>query len=250
MSRKKKPTLPVGNIMANMDETEIAQLRFVAEGILRSRRSTKFEKGHPITKGKKHPLLGYAQIMQVCQTNELTVAMKILQSAAAGQPNGDRDKDLEIALAHLAELKPANSIEAILMAQMIAVNDAISRAMSEACSRENSFDTHNWLNSSAKLQRTFLIQLDALQKLRGKGQQTVRVEHVTVAAGGQAIIGNVEHHQVEGGGENGNRELPHVQRPQINSLWSENPERELVPAAGHSREKTLPAARREEQERL
>lgn len=48
-------------------------------------------------------------------------------------------------------------------------------------------------NRATKLMRTFTAQVEALQKLRGKGQQTVRVEHVTVNAGGQAIVGHVEH---------------------------------------------------------
>jgi hypothetical protein len=35
-------------------------------------------------------------------------------------------------------------------------------------------------------------QVAALNKHRGKGQQKVTVEHVYVAPGGQAIVGNVE----------------------------------------------------------
>jgi len=34
--------------------------------------------------------------------------------------------------------------------------------------------------------------LDTLKRYRSKGQQVVRVEHVTVNEGGQAIVGNVE----------------------------------------------------------
>ena len=47
-------------------------------------------------------------------------------------------------------------------------------------------------NLGAKLLRTFTAQLEALARLRGQTtQQTVRVEHVTVEAGGQAIVGAV-----------------------------------------------------------
>jgi hypothetical protein len=41
--------------------------------------------------------------------------------------------------------------------------------------------------------RTFNQQIDTLNKHRGKGQQEVTVEHVTVNEGGQAVVGNVEH---------------------------------------------------------
>ncbi len=36
------------------------------------------------------------------------------------------------------------------------------------------------------------MQIEALKRYRTGGRQTVTVEHVTVNAGGQAIVGNVE----------------------------------------------------------
>lgn len=47
------------------------------------------------------------------------------------------------------------------------------------------------LKYAAKLSRVYADQMEALARYRGKSQQTVRVEHVTVQAGGQAIVGNV-----------------------------------------------------------
>ena len=38
------------------------------------------------------------------------------------------------------------------------------------------------------------MQVEALAKLRRGGEQTVRVEHVHVYPGGQAVVGNVTHH--------------------------------------------------------
>jgi hypothetical protein len=47
-------------------------------------------------------------------------------------------------------------------------------------------------NRAIRLMRLFIEQLEAMTKLKGKGgQQRVVVEHVTVAAGGQAIVGAV-----------------------------------------------------------
>ena len=48
------------------------------------------------------------------------------------------------------------------------------------------------LNHAQKLMATYAKHLDTLNKHRGKGQQKVTVEHVNVAAGGQAIVGNVD----------------------------------------------------------
>jgi hypothetical protein len=42
-----------------------------------------------------------------------------------------------------------------------------------------------------KLTRTFTTQVEALKRYRTGGEQKVVVEHVTVNAGGQAIVGAV-----------------------------------------------------------
>ncbi len=56
------------------------------------------------------------------------------------------------------------------------------------------------LSQANRLSRTFAALAEALNRHRGKsGQQTVRVEHVTVNDGGQAIVGAV----ATGGGGRG-----------------------------------------------
>src|SRR5688500_7106897 len=56
------------------------------------------------------------------------------------------------------------------------------------------------LNAAAKLSRTCAALLEGLDRHRGKGQpQVVRVERVTVEAGGRAIVGAVS--QQGGGGD-------------------------------------------------
>ena len=46
-------------------------------------------------------------------------------------------------------------------------------------------------NSANKLARTYAMQMEALNRYRGKGQQKITVEHVSINSGGQAIICNV-----------------------------------------------------------
>ena len=57
-----------------------------------------------------------------------------------------------------------------------------------------------------KLARTFASQVEALKKYRSAGEQTIKVQHVTVNEGGQAIVGNVSH---GGGGTGKNGGQPH-----------------------------------------
>jgi hypothetical protein len=58
-------------------------------------------------------------------------------------------------------------------------------------------------NLAVKLHRTYTAQLEALSRLRCGGEQTVRVEHVHVHSGGQAIVGAVTGAGPVGGGREG-----------------------------------------------
>ena len=46
-------------------------------------------------------------------------------------------------------------------------------------------------SAAARLLRAYATQVEVLRRLRHGGQQYVRVEHVYVNDGGQAVIGNV-----------------------------------------------------------
>lgn len=101
------------------------------------------------------------------------------------------EKDLNGALAAMSGIGPQNETEAMLAAQMVAVHFAAMNALRRLKNTETIQQQDSNGNLATKLLRTFTAQVEALQRLRGKGQQTVRVEHVTVNAGGQAIVGNV-----------------------------------------------------------
>ncbi len=47
-------------------------------------------------------------------------------------------------------------------------------------------------SAAARLMKTFAMQVEVFRRLRHGGQQFVRVEHVHVNDGGQALIGNVK----------------------------------------------------------
>ena len=82
----------------------------------------------------------------------------------------------------------------MLAAQMVALHSAGMECLRRAAIQDQpSHAREANLALAAKLIRTYGLTLETLNKHRGKGQQTVRVEHVTVKAGGQAIVGNVKH---------------------------------------------------------
>jgi hypothetical protein len=104
-------------------------------------------------------------------------------------PEGEHQQ-LPVAMASLEGISPRNEIEGMLAAQMIGVHNLSMEMMELAAKGEGHLTLR--VNSAVKLSHLFLAQIEALNRYRGKGQQKVTVEHVTVHQGGQAIVGVIE----------------------------------------------------------
>lgn len=90
-------------------------------------------------------------------------------------------------------VEPRDELEALLAVQMGAIHQAtmmMARRLNHVETIPQQDAAERALN---KLARTYAIQLEALKRYRTGGQQKVTVEHVTVNAGGRAIVGNVQH---------------------------------------------------------
>lgn len=132
-----------------------------------------------------------------CKTSETALAL-IDQIVKLDHPTTTMDparlNTLQMnAIAMLAELQPTTATEALLAAQMVGSHRAAMMFLTNATKPEDSLDgrDRNVLRA-LRLMRLFTEQVEAMSKLKGKGgQQRVVVEHVTVAAGGQAIVGAV-----------------------------------------------------------
>lgn len=93
--------------------------------------------------------------------------------------------------AELAGIEPKDQIEGMLATQMIATHHATMDCF-RIIAQNGQLDIINpMLCYANKLSRTFTMQMEALNRYRGKGQQKMTVEHVHINSGGQAIIGNV-----------------------------------------------------------
>ncbi len=94
-------------------------------------------------------------------------------------------------MAVIRSVAPRDGLEAMLATQM----GAIHAATMMLARRFNQVDTIAQQDAAEralnKLARTFAMQMEALKRYRTSGQQKVTVEHVTVNAGGQAIVGAV-----------------------------------------------------------
>lgn len=89
-------------------------------------------------------------------------------------------------------LEPGDGAEGMLAAQMVGTHLAALDCLRLAALPNQTFAGRDLsLKHAQKLMALYTQQLAALNKHRGKGQQTVTVEHVNVQPGGQAIVGTV-----------------------------------------------------------
>ena len=93
------------------------------------------------------------------------------------------------ALAIVDGIAPENETEAMLGVQMAGTHALAMEMLGRARHAEHLPPTSDYANLAIRFLRTYTMQMDTLAKLRRKGQQTVRVEHVHVHDGGQAIVG-------------------------------------------------------------
>jgi hypothetical protein len=124
---------------------------------------------------------------------------------------------------------------------MIVVHDAALECFRRAHLPEQTFEGRQAaLGQANRLVRSYTTLLETLDRHRGKGQpQVVRVERVTVEAGGQAIVGAVSQ---GGGDERESAERSHAQAlayaPEP-TLRSADPQRQPVPVAGGEGQEAL-----------
>lgn len=85
-----------------------------------------------------------------------------------------------------------NSIEKMLAHQMAAIHDAGMRTMQRANVTQDAVLAAKLLNSAARCFDTFQRGTMALERLRGKQEQRILVQHVNVGQGAQAVIGNIQ----------------------------------------------------------
>jgi len=104
----------------------------------------------------------------------------------------DRNSRFIRAVELFESLAPADGAETMLAMQMVGTHSAAMECLKRAALPDQSFAGRDMaLKHAQKLMALYAKQLEALNKHRGKGQQKVTVEHVHVAPGGQAIVGNV-----------------------------------------------------------
>jgi hypothetical protein len=114
--------------------------------------------------------------------------------AAARLPlSGISEIAVNASLAFIEGAEPRDEIECALVIQMACTHTAAMAVLGRLGGGHGPDRSVTTMASAAsRLLRTYATQVEALRRLRNGGSQFVRVEHVHVNEGGQAVIGNVK----------------------------------------------------------
>ena len=152
-------------------------------------------KGGAVDIAFDHPdqVAGQAMLMQSLGTASPDFFVGLLgQLGNAGLKGKEAYQEgLNFMLSIVQGIQPRDQVEAMLASQMAATHNAIMTFARRLNHVDNIQQQDSAERAFNKLARTCAAQVEALKRYRSSGDQTVRVEHVTVNEGGQAIVGNV-----------------------------------------------------------
>ncbi len=178
------PDLNMATAIAATDQTRAAatpRIKLLSHG---------FSIDHP------DPELG-EQLM----TNALGVADRdamhgILRQLVKASVNGERPDEVNLSfmISMVISIKPRDSVEAMLVAQMVSVHVMAMRCAYHLANAEDVAQQDSAARAFGRLARTFPAQIEALNRYRGNGEPAITVQNVSVGDGGKAIVGNVTQH--------------------------------------------------------
>ena len=119
--------------------------------------------------------------------------LSLLNSAVNAVP-AKEDGKAQVAndvLSSVLAIAPTDGVDAMLAIQAAVTHQHAMAYLGRAAASNLSGMAEDRLRMAAKLMKLFSLQIQTLGKHRHQGQQNVRVEHVHVHAGGQAIVGNI-----------------------------------------------------------
>jgi len=187
-----------------------------------------------------HPdsVIGVVALMRALGTTDFDFYNGLIsQLLNASREKEASESGTNFMLSVIKGIEPRDQTEAMLAAQMAAVHMASMTFARRLTHVETIPQQDSASNAFNKLTRTFAAQVEALKRYRSGGEQKMTVQHVHVAGGGQAIVGNVNASTEGVGARKKVGEQPHAQltyAPGVATPRQIEAERATVPSASHS----------------
>jgi hypothetical protein len=119
----------------------------------------------------------------------------IRQLVKASVSGGSADEvNLSFMISMVKSIRPRDSVEAMLVAQMVSVHVMAMRCAHHLANAEDIAQHDSAARALGRLARTFPAQIEALNRYRSHGEPAITVQNVSVGDGGKAIVGNVTQH--------------------------------------------------------
>jgi hypothetical protein len=119
----------------------------------------------------------------------------IRQLVRASVNGGSPDEvNLSFMMSMVTSIKPRDSIEAMLVAQMVSVHVMAMRCAHHLANADDLAQHDSAARALGRLARTFPAQIEALNRYRSQGEPAITVQNVSVGDGGNAIVGNITQH--------------------------------------------------------
>ena len=121
------------------------------------------------------------------------ILRQLVRASARG--DGIDETSLSFMIAMVKSIGPRDSIEAMLVAQMVSVHVMAMRCAQQLATAGDIVQHDSAARALGRLARTFPAQIEALTRHRSRGEPAITVQNVSVGDGGKAIVGNVTQHR-------------------------------------------------------
>lgn len=120
------------------------------------------------------------------------IVRQLVKASVSGE--GPDEVTLSFMLSMVKSIRPRDSVEAMLVAQMVSVHVMAMRCAHHLAGADDLAQHDSAARALGRLARTFPAQIEALNRYRSHGEPAITVQNVSVAGGGKAIVGNVTQH--------------------------------------------------------
>ncbi|MDA9498674.1 hypothetical protein [Bradyrhizobium sp. CCBAU 11357] len=120
------------------------------------------------------------------------ILRQLVKASAVGQKPDEAN--LAFMISTIRSIAPKDSVEAMLVSQMVSVHMAAMRFACRLACTDDLAQQEGIARALTRLSRTFAAQVEALNRHRNSDERAITVQNLSVQDGGRAIVGNVTQH--------------------------------------------------------
>ena len=134
-----------------------------------------------------------ANALGVADRDAMDGILRQLVRASASGGRAD-EVNLSFMISMVKSLKPRDSVEAMMVAQMVSVHVMAMRCAQHLATAQDLAQHDSAARALGRLARTFPAQIEALNRYRSQGEPAITMQNASVGDGGKAIVGNLTQH--------------------------------------------------------